>query len=676
MDTAFVKADEVEERFGIDLVTAETIRAGLVEVTRHMHRTLQRSGFSNVVRDNLDFGVCLHLAGRQGTEMVAITEGCTHFAYTHPAMANFVVDEWGLENFGPGDTVICNDPWRGSIHLPDLNLFRPVFWGGEVLFLLSDASHLIDIGGPVAGGFNTRAQDFFHEGLRIPPMLITSADKPVRSTMNLILENTRAPMHNLGDVRALFGTMKVGETRLVRLLETYGGEAVVAAAEYTLDLAERRMRAAIARVPDGTYEADEWIDDDGVGSEPVHLHLTGRVSGSHIELDFTGTDRQPTGSVTTCWEETGRTLIGAKMLLDPRHPMNGGAIRPFHVTAPVGSAVMGTPPTSNSNHADLATKVATLSLQLFGQMVPGRAVGADGGNTHSYVFGGIDKRPGREGQPFGGVVSLGLGWGGTPNRDGLSFCTSPIFGISAFTVELMERDFPVIIRSLNGQIDSAGAGRHRAGYANTLVVEPAQDELGFTTLFDSARFTRPGAHGGGEGMTSYVFRIVKDPDGTIPMLHGLIPMENLVRLVGRFDDSGLPDPANGVWGRGAEFTTAKLLDVRLPQGEALFVVSAAGGGYGDPLDRDPALVRLDVWNEKLSLRVAEEVYGVVITAASLKVDAPATEALRSQLRADRARGTPVPVSGVRPWPMNKAELALVSGVLIGGAGAIRQAGMR
>jgi N-methylhydantoinase B len=298
MAADFLTAREVEREYGIDLITAETIRAGLIEVTRHMFRTLKQSAFSNPVREMTDFGVCVHMVNDDfSTELVSVTEGCTHFAFTHPHMMNFMVDEWGIDNFGPGDTIVCNDPWRGSIHMPDVNLFRPVFWEGKPIFFLSDASHLVDIGGPVPGGFNTSATEVFAEGLRIPPMLITSNDKPVRSTINLILENTRTPQHNLGDLRALFGTMKVGEGRLVRLLERYGPEAVQAASRYLLDLSERRMRAAIAAVPDGSYEAEEWVDDDGLTEDPIRVAASATVRGSHMEIDFTGTDRQPLGSL-------------------------------------------------------------------------------------------------------------------------------------------------------------------------------------------------------------------------------------------------------------------------------------------------------------------------------------------------------------------------------------------
>jgi N-methylhydantoinase B len=663
-EAGFMTEADVRDRYGIDLATAEMLRSGFIEVTRHMHRSLQRSAFSNVAREILDFGVCLHLPQPEGIDLVAVTEGCTHFAFTHPPMTNFVLDEWGMENLGPGDTIVCNDPWRGAIHLPDVNLLRPVFWEGEPLFVLSDATHIVDIGGPVPGGFNNAAEDFFAEGLRIPPMLITSGDVPVRSAINLILENTRTPRHNLGDLRALFGTMRAGETRLRRLLERYGRDRVVAGARYTLDLAERRMSAAIAAVPDGVYEAEEWIDDDGLSEAPIRVKLSGRVSGSDIELDFSGTDAQPLGPLTTCWEELARVLIGAKMLLDPNHPLNSGGLRPFHVLAAPGSVVLGTPPTSNSQHPELATKIASLSLKLFTQMRPELGVAADGGTCGAFICNGIDQREGRQGLPFGFIVQGGLGWGGTSTADGIDFCTTPIFGLSSPTFELMERDGPILLRGLNGAIDSAGAGRFRAGNQNVMLLE-CTGPMSLSTVLDSSRFTREGADGGGNGMTSYLFRVRKDEGNRIPYVDGVVPLDHLEPLVGRFDRDGVPDPVDGEAGRGAEFKTAKITNMTANAGDVLMVITASGGGFGNPLERETEAVRADVWNEKLSLVAAERLYGVVIDAETLAVDEVETAALRSELAAAFGREDGVPVAIIDPWPRTAEELPPPTPVLAG-----------
>jgi len=650
MSEYFLTADDVRERYGIDLITAETLRAAFIETTRQMHDTLTRSAFSNVVRENLDMGVAVHLVGDEGTEQVAITEGACHFAFTFQHMTNMVVDEWGLENLGPGDTLICNDNWRGAIHFPDVNLFRPVFWEGEPVFVLSDAAHIVDIGGPVPGGFNSDATTFFEEGLRIPPMLILSGDKPVRSTINLLLENTRTPMHNLGDLRALFGTMKVGEARLRLLLERYGLESVRAAARYTLDLAERRMRRAIEGVPDGTFEAEAWLDDGGMGGDPVRIFASARVSGSEIEIDYSGSDRQPEGAATTCWEETSRCLIGAKLILDRRHPMNAGAMRPFHVVAPPGSVVMGLPPTSSSQHPEVGSKTCALMTELFGKMLPENAVATETGSGHVYFVGGSDARDGREGLPFGAVIAGGAAWGGTSVNDGISFNITAIFNVADNVVELLERDNPILIRGRNLLIDAAGVGKFRSGYSSTLMIEAldGQPLVHFSAFLGSGKFTRPGAEGGGAGMTSYLYKINRAPGRRVRQRGGAVPMSDLVPLVGLMDERGAPVADGGTWHTTDDARTLMVSGYGLGAGDVVYVICATGGGYGDPLERDPAAVREDVWNEKLSIAFAAEAYGVVVEPETLAVDADATAALRARLRAD-GEWSP-PVSGFRPWP--------------------------
>lgn len=650
-------AGAVEEEYGIDLVTAEVMRAGLIETTRHMRNTLERSAFSNVVRDILDFGVAVHRVDEDGIEMAAITEGCCHFAFTHQHMTNLVFDEWGIENLGEGDTLVCNDSWRGSIHFPDVNLFRPVFWEGELVCVLSDATHITDIGGPVPGGFNGQAESMFEEGLRIPPMLITSGDVPVRSTINLLLENTRTPFQNLGDLRALFGTLRVGEGRLVKMFERYGAEAVLAGARYTVDLADRRMRRDIERLPDGVWEGEEKLDDDGLGGDPVRLKVTVTKKKDTIEVDWSGSDAQPLGATTTCWEETNRCLIGPKIALDPRHPMNAGAMRPFHIIAPPGSVVMGLPPTSQSFHPEVGTKTCALMIDVFQRMTPERSIATESGSTHVHVFGGLDLRPGKEGVPWGQIVAAGAAWGGHSEGDGISFNITPIYNIADNTIELLERDNPILVRSRNMIMDSAAAGKFRSGFTNTVVAEAIGGTAQATFLHDAGRFIRPGIEGGGAGMTSYLFKVRLQPDGSIRQRNGIIPLEDLEPLAGNFDADGLPDPEHGEWCPGTPYKTLKISGLPLEAGEALYIICASGGGFASPLERDLELVRKDVWNEAISTGFAERAYGVVMDASGIEVDAEATERLRGELRAKEGRGewTP-PVSGFAPWPRTWEEL--------------------
>ena len=653
-DQFFLDAQDVRDKYDLDVSEAETIRAGLIEVTRHMRTTLMKGAFSNVVREILDFGVCVHRVCEDGsTEMVAITEGCSHFAFTHPPMTNMVLDEWGIDNLGPGDTIVCNDPFRGSIHFPDINLFRPVFVDDELAFVLTDASHLVDIGGPVAGGFNNAATSMFEEGMRIPPILITSGDIPVRSTINLILENCRTPALNLGDLRALFGTLKVGEARLRRLIETHGLEAVKSGSSYTLDLGERRMRAALATVPDGVYAAEVSLDDDGRGSDPITIRAAARVHGSDCEIDFSGTDRQSLGATTTCWEDLTRCLIGPKVILDPAHPMNAGAMRPFYTMAAPGSLITGLPPTSQSQHSEVGVHLASMMLRLFGQMQPERAVASDSSTSGTYVFQGIDTRPGREGSPFGGITGAGGAWGGTSRNDGISHCISPIFNIACTKVEFFERDTPMLIRAMGGVIDAPGAGEFRSGMSDCTVFECLSGEAEVSSLLDAGRVASPGLYGGGSGMLSYIFALKSEPGRPFEHWNGLLPLDETTPLAGRFTSDGEPNPS-APFCDGTLAQTLKLTGWPLGEREQLAFYMASGGGYGDPLKRDPARVRADVWNELISIEFASRAYGVVVDPLTFEVDLAATEALREELQgvADWAP----PQAGFRSWPRTRADL--------------------
>jgi N-methylhydantoinase B len=656
----FLTASEITDQYGLDMMTAENVRAGLIEVTRQMRTTVMKGAFSNVVREIMDFAVCVHRVFDDGsTEMVAITEGCSHFAFTHPHMANIMIDEWGIDNLGPGDTLVCNDPFRGSIHFPDVNLVRPVFVDGRLAFVLTDASHLVDIGGAVPGGFNNAATSFFEEGLRIPPMLITSGDKVVRSTVNLILENSRTPMHNLGDLRALFGTLKVGEQRLHQLIDAYGIDAVTSGSDYALDLAERRMRAAIHEIPDGVFEDETLIDEDGLGGDPIRVQVAGRVVGTECEIDFSGTDRQGLGATTTCWEELNRCLVGPKVILDPIHPMNSGAMRPFQTAAPPGSLITGLPPTSASQHSEIGTKVASMMVRLFGQMLPERAVASDSATSGGYIYQGIDSRSGREGEPFGGITVAGGGWGGTSSNDGISHCCSPMYNTACTKVEYFERDTPLLFRGMGAIIDSAGAGQFRSGYPDYTAFECLAGEASMSSILDGGRFAVPGLNGGGAGAGSFIVKLRPDGDGFLQW-NGLLPTESMEAIAGSFADDGTPT-MDGKWCDGTPSQTLKISAWPLKEGERIVFYIAGGGGYGDPLARDPELVRLDVWNELVSPEFAREGYGVVVDEATGALDTAATEALRAEFSERQGRGEWAPPgAGRREWPATREDLVQLS----------------
>jgi N-methylhydantoinase B len=668
----FLSAPEVKETYGVDLISGEVLRHSLIDVTRQMHGSMLRAAFSPIVRESMDFAVGVHAVNDDGTtDLVAITEGCPQFAFTHQHMANMVLDEYGLENLGPGDTLVCNDPWRGGIHYGDLNFFRVIFDEyGKPAFVLSDAAHVYDIGGPTPGGFNMGARSMYEEGLRIPPMLIVSGGVMVRPTINLLLENTRDPHMMIGDVRALLGTLKTGEERMQVLSARHGIETLRNAARYTLGLSERRMRAALSRVPDGTYEAERFIDDDGITSELLRIGVSITVRGSRAEIDFSGTDAQCVGPLTTCWEDAARCIIGPKIMLDPRHPMNAGAMRPFDVILPPGSMLLGLPPTSQSNHIEAGNKVAAVTIDALSRAMPESGVASDSGTTSALTYWGFDTRAGREGQPYFGILMAAQGWGGTSVSDGISFCMCPTSNCRAGVIEMAEIGAPYVVWEWSAVIDSAGAGKHRSGFASAAAVEALVDGF-FTPFTDGARVAAPGANGGSSGPTCVGMIIDHEPGTALPIWNGIIPSDSYTPMFGIFDDEGRPDPVAGEFGKGTLTQTCHLVAFPVKAGQIYRFISAGAGGCGDSLEREPQRVLRDVIDERVSFAQARDSYGVVICRETLTVDAAATDDLRDELRRKREAGAwETPQSYFRQWPLNLEQFNEIKATSV--PGAVRQ----
>jgi N-methylhydantoinase B len=635
-----VDASAARSRYGSSLIELETVRYGLIEIARDMHQALLRGAFSPAVRDIMDCTTCIHMRTDAGWEMVASWEGCTQHAFTSQHICNFVMSEWDDTILQDGDVILVNDPWRGAIHQSDLNLLRPVRINGNIEFVLHSTSHVMDLGGPVAGGFAMAAQTVFEEPLKFPPVLLYANDVPVRSVFNQLLENVRLPASVLGDVRALYGCLVIGERRLRDVIERHSFDQVRAAASYGMDVTEASLRSAIAAVPDGDYRAEDFLDDDGVGAEPLQLVTTLRVRGDSMEVDYSGSARQPLGSAGTAWIESTRCIIGIKFLLDPLPPVNSGTLRPIEAILPPGSAVCSLPPSSCSNHVDIGFRVVNMTTQALSQAIPEHAIGCDTGAGGMLIVGGIDDRAGHEGNPWGAFAVPAGGWGGTWETDGVTLCASSIGDIRSAVHEHVERESPVIVWQHEIMPDSAGAGQHRGGFGGVYTMQALSDTI-VTVGTDRLRTGAPGVMGGGPGMPGFAWVIPAfDPSESLDVLD----LRHAKPLCGMFDADGRPDPE----GRTVGLQSGKFSAFVLHPGDGLRIMLGGGGGWGDPLLRLTELVLGDVLNGLVSVEFAELAYGVIIGAG--EVDDSATVQRRHLLNKRRARGQwQVPVACPPNW---------------------------
>lgn len=613
-------------------VELDILRYGLIEVAREMLDSLMRSAFSPICRDILDCTVVIHMRTDEGWEAAALWEGCMQHAFVAPHIANFVMDDWDVDSLQPGDVIFTNDPWRGSLHQSDVNLFRPVFVNGRVEFLLQSTSHLVDMGGPIPGGFSNGAQTHFEEQLKLPPTLLYANDVAVRSTFNFLLENNRVPHMVLGDLRALHGCLVVGERQLQDLIVRGGLEQVRAAGRYAIDATEAGMRRGIAALPDGDYTAQDFLDEDGVTDEEIPVNVTVRVRGDRMEIDFSGSGRQPLGNCGTAWCEAGRCIEAVKLMLDPSTPVNSGTLRPIDVLLPAGSVVQVLPPSSCSSHADIGPRAINVVAQALSQATE-ESFASDTGTALYVGFSGIDSRAGHEGTPWGAYGLAGGGWGGTWKEDGVSFCVTPIGNCRTSVNEHVEIESPLVIVQQEMVIDTAGAGEFRGGLGSVFTILAESDTL-ITVVADRLKRGAPGAQGGGAGMPAYGWYI----EGFDLGVHGdPLDLRGAEPLFGVFDEQGRPDPVIGEFGRGARYRTGKFSNMLVRAGDAIRFVIGGGGGWGDPLARATERVLADVRAGLVSLDFAAQAYGVVITDDT--VDGAATAELRDRRATDRDAGT-------------------------------------
>ena len=621
-------ADDIRDRFDIDLTTGEVIRHSLINTCSQMAWNLTVSAFSSVVRDLQDFSVGIAspwLPDRDlELDLLASAEGCAIHFFTFQYKARNNLLEFGLENLQEGDVLVYNDPFRGGSHVMDIGCARPVFVDGEIIaFTMTDA-HWVDIGGPVPGGFSPGyATDMWMEGLRLSPRLLFRDGKKVKSTFDLFLDNTRIPEISLNDLQAKAATLALGEAAIRRGVEKYGRETFVNSMRYVLDYGERRMRAAIAELPDGDYAGADSIDDDGITDERYLVNATLRKRGDRIELDLSGSSRQSLGNANGQSSDVASGgHIAIKSMILPDIDTNAGLFRPIDMVLPAGSIVHALPPAANTQGHLLPTcKLTTAVQQALAEARPDMAVGESYDDIPTVGFGGIDDR-GPQPVPFV-CFQVPFGpFGGTATHDGLSYSLHIIGNCLELSYEIEEEFYPIVILRKEFVRDTAGPGKFRGGPAMVWEEMPLVDVVG-SASFEHIRGETKGVFGGEGGHSAFV-RLVDPVDGGAPPPADRDGPDLRGRVI-----SGMVDPeSEAIDIEGGEFRTGKWANREIPARATVVMQVAGGAGYGDPLQRDPEMVACDVEDELVSREAARERYGVVLRDGGFDVDAPMTEALR------------------------------------------------
>jgi N-methylhydantoinase B len=547
----------------IDPITVSVIQHRLESIVQEMGEAMLRTAYSQILNSSRDFSTAVFDAeGRLAAqaEHVPIHVGALPWAVR-------AIAEYFRDRIAPGDLFLLNDPYHGNNHLPDLTVLLPVFAGDRLAFWSINRAHQHDIGGATHGTYNPAATEIWQEGIRVPPLKLYDRGALRDDVLEMLATNVRHPRDFRGDLNAMIGSARVGERRLLRLVEEYGLETAVAATGEVLDGAERQSRRCIREWKDGVFRGEAVLDDDGHGFTDIYIRATVTKRGDALTVDLGDSHPQVTGFVNSSFPNTMSSVhMALAYLIDPRIPKNEGTFRPVTVKVRQGTVVWPREPapvTLCTNHC--AQEIAEAVIKALAPSCPGRVLA---GWSRRFRIAITGKNP-RNGRPFiwhlfharggGGASAAGDGWETAGEGQAAG-------GIKFGSVEVAETRFPLFFARHEFRPDSAGDGCHRGGVGSVLelrmeTTEPARGN----TAGDGVRHAAHGILGGRDGLPH---RYRMRHDGQVRALK------------------------------------TKEVGVPIPPGAVFFVESAGGGGYGDPRRRTAAARATDLENGFVTRRPA------------------------------------------------------------------------
>jgi len=572
-----------------DPVLTEIVRNGVIAVTEEMKTNLMRTAYNMIIYEALDFTTGLFTADG---DTVSIGIGLPSFIRGMSNTVKAKIAHFGRENMKPGDIYVTNDAYTTGSHLNHFTFTLPVFHGGKLAGFSCCMAHWIDVGGTL-GGMTT---DIFSEGLQIPITKYQDRGVVNQTLVDIIRLNVRLPSRAMGDLRAQVTAVKTGERRFLQLLDRYGREPVLDAIAAIMDHSEVQARARTRSIPDGVYEAESFMDDDGIEvGKPVPIRVKVVVKGERMTIDLSEVARQVRGFFNSGPSTSiGLAQMAYKCITSPTdYPINDGSFRSLDVIAPKGTVVSAVRPAPMRWWMTYPMTVVDTVYKALAPAIPERVIAGHHADLVTAQIHGINPRTSEF--FIGGMGPLGGGWGAKLTEDGMSATVCANDGDTHNSPnEQVEAKFPVVVERCTLIQDSGGAGKYRGGLGIESVVR-ARSNMILNTQTDRSH-CRPWGLAGGL-------------DGTGNHIH--------VRH-------------EGIW--KTDQRNAKMLVTQLKAGDAFRLRSGGGGGYGSPLERDLAAVRNDVRQGYVSAGAARELYGVVIDPETFEIDEAATQSLRASLR--------------------------------------------
>ncbi len=537
----------------IDPITLEVIRNALQSGAEEMGATLKRTGYSPNIKERKDLSCALF---NLKAEMIAQAE---HIPVHLGAMISSV--EITMKTFSkalyPGDAIILNDPYMGGTHLPDITLISPIFYKDELIGFSANRAHHADVGGITPGSMPGSSTEIYQEGIIIPPVKLFEKNELKEDLLALIVKNVRTPKERAGDIKAQVSANKIGERRVLELIEKYGRETFQAAMEEILNYSERMMRAQIRRFPKGTFEAFDFMDNDGVSDEPVRLQVRVTLDGDTISIDFSGTDSQREGNINAVSAVTASSVFFTiRAITDPSIPANSGCYRPIKIYIPEGTVLNASPPAAvSAGNVETSQRIVDVLLRAFAKVIPERVIAGCQGTMNTFTIGGIDPRNGR---PYAYCETIAGGQGARPNADGMDGVHTNMTNTLNTPIEALEIAYPLLVERYEFNTSSGGLGQYRGGLGIVRTLR-VLNHLAMVSLQSERRRLAPyGLLGGKEGRKgrNYILQTKRK---------NLFPPK---------------------------------FSIRLNPGDGIQIETPGGGGYGPVSKRSSDLIKKDLSEEK------------------------------------------------------------------------------
>ncbi len=568
----------------VDPFTQESIAQGLIAASEEMFVAWARTSQSTIIYEVLDYAA--GLTDVNG-DLIGQANGVTGFLGVITYSVKSVLDKFKIEELSPGDIVLTNDPYTGSgTHLCDVSAVLPIFFKGELVAFAANKGHWNEIGGKSLGSWTTDSTEIYQEGLQLPVIKVYNKGVLNEAVRDIIAANCRTPDMTLGDLYAQTASLRIAEKRVVELFEKYGRDAVLHSMQAIMDNGEKLALQELAKLPKGTFEAEGFIDAHSNNLGNVYIKAKVTITDTEFIIDATGSGAQiPAPINCTRYGAYAGCRVVYQAIVGPDFSPNDGFFRPLKFIAPEGTVFTATRPAPISCNWEAFSHLSDLVAKALAPVVPKRITAGHFLSIIGTILGGIDDKTGR---PFVLCEPQAGGWGAGWNKDGENGLVAIDDGETfMIPVEVAETKYPIIVEQYAFNL-ATGAGKFRGGCGLFRDYRLLNSYGELTTIVSRSEYPAWGFGGGKDGSPNQVDIIKSDGEHLVGSTYARYPLHS---------------------------------------GDTVRFISGCGGGYGDPLERNPSAVLEDVENEIITREEAERDYMVVISGG--KVDREATARLRA-----------------------------------------------